>query len=315
VDSACSDQNSIHIPVLKKEVLSYLKITTDGIYLDGTVGLGGHAQAVLAALSDKGRLIGLDSDAEALKRCHVRLSHASSYHLFHDSYRNFPAHLKSLGIREVDGMILDLGLSSLQLDSPQRGFSYRQEGPLDMRFDVTSPLTAEEIINGWNESDLVRILYEYGEERRAKRIVNSIIAKRGHAPVRTTLDLRRIIADVTPERYLTKTLSRVFQALRITVNHELESLQQFLASFSSGLKLGGRIVVISYHSLEDRMVKTKFRRLQKGCICPPSLPQCRCGKKPEFKILTRKVIRPQEDEIAENRRARSARLRAAEKTG
>ena len=315
MNSACSDQNSIHIPVLKKEVFSCLRIRPNGIYLDGTVGLGGHAQAVLAALSNKGQLIGLDSDGEAIKRCHSRLSHASSCHLFHGSYSNFPVHLESLGICEVDGMFLDLGLSSFQLDSPQRGFSYRQDGPLDMRFDVTAPLTAEGIVNDWNEDDLVQILQKYGEERRAKRLVKAIIEKRGGSAVRTTLDLRSIISEVTPERYLTKTLSRVFQALRITVNRELESLQQFLALFSSYLKLGGRIVIISYHSLEDRLVKARFRQLQKGCICPPDLPQCRCGKQPELGIITRKVIRPGADEIAHNSRARSARLRAAEKTG
>ncbi|MFQ6674141.1 MAG: 16S rRNA (cytosine(1402)-N(4))-methyltransferase RsmH [Fidelibacterota bacterium] len=308
-------RNPAHTPVLKSEVLSFLDVRPGGIYLDGTIGLGGHASAIQSRLSGEGTLVGLDGDGEALERCEASLSPLPTCHLVHDSYDRFSHHLESLGIQGVDGMLLDLGLSSYQLDSPERGFSYRTDGPLDMRFNTDSTLTAEEIVNRWGERRLREIIRDLGEEREARKIARAIVERRESQPIATTFQLRDIVASQNPGRYMTKTLSRVFQALRIVVNRELDSLQQFLENFIDYLKVGGRLVVISYHSLEDRMVKMKIKELARGCICPPELPVCQCGKEPRVKILTPRPVTPHEGEIRENARSRSAKLRAAEKTG
>ena len=281
------------------------------MYLDGTVGLGGHASAILSHLSRNGILVGIDRDGEALERCKTFLSTSSPCHLFHDSYHNFPNHLQSIGAREVDGMLLDLGLSSDQLESPERGFSYSRNGPLDMRFNRQDTLTAEDIINGYDEDQIKDLIWRFGEERQASRIARAIVQKRKIKPISTTIELRNIVSSVLPGSRVTKSLSRVFQALRISVNRELEFLQAFLDSFLSYLKASGRIVIISYHSLEDRRVKEKFRELAQGCVCPPEVPVCQCGRKSVIKILTRRPLRPTEQEIEQNVRARSAKLRAA----
>jgi len=300
-----------HISVLKEEVLSYLAVKPDGIYLDGTVGLGGHASAVQSQLSPKGCLVGFDGDKEAVRHCEKLLS--PSCHLLQAPYDTFPQHLSSLKIQKLDGMLLDLGISSYQLDTPARGFAYRTEGPLDMRFDGSGSTTARHIVNRWPVSELKKLFKETGEERRASAISNAIAKVRDSNPVETTSDLTHIIKRVVSDHTVTKTLSRVFQALRIAVNGELGCLERFLDAFAGYLKTGGRIVIISYHSLEDRMVKQTFRKLEKGCVCPSEFPECRCGITPTLKVLTRRVVRPTEEETSENSRARSARLRAAEK--
>lgn len=296
----CRQKQTSHVPVLKQEVLNLLDIRPDGIYLDGTAGLGGHASAIQSQLSEKGILIGLDVDEEAVKLSRTVLSASSTCHLFNDSFDNSPRYLESLGIEKVDGILIDLGLSSHQLESPHRGFSYRIEGPLDMRFNLASSLTAEEIVNRWDEHRLKEIIWKFGEERQAARISRAIVKRRKARPLSTTFDLRDAVLSVAAKRYATKSLSRVFQAFRIAVNGELNSLKAFLNTFMEYLAVGGRIVLIAYHSLEDRLVKNTFRELAKG---PPS----------RLRILTPRPVTPGEDEIRRNRRARSAKLRAGER--
>ena len=300
-----------HIPVLQEDVLSYLAVKPDGIYLDGTLGLGGHASAVQKQLSPKGQLVGFDGDEEAVRHCEKLLS--PSCHLVQAPYDTFPQHLSSLSIQAVDGMLLDLGMSSYQLDTPARGFAYRTEGPLDMRFDENGTTTARHIVNSWPVSELKKLFKETGEERRAFAIATAIAKVRDSNPVDTTSDLTHIIKSVVGDHAATKTLSRIFQGLRMVVNSELMCLEKFLNTFAGYLKTGGRIVIISYHSLEDRMVKQTFRKLEKGCVCPPAFPECRCGISPTLKVLTPRVVRPTEEETVANNRARSGRLRAAEK--
>jgi len=309
----CVQPYTLHIPVLKDEVLNLLNLHPDGIYLDGTIGCGGHASAIQARLSDKGILIGLDGDEEAIKYTKKVLSASSPCHLFHDSYDNFPTHLKSLGFQKVDGMLLDLGLSSHQIDTANRGFSYQVNGPLDMRFNRSSTLTARKIVNQFEESKLRKIIWQFGEERFSAKIAQAIVKHRKAQPVNTTFELRDIVSSVIHQRYLFKSLSRVFQAFRIAVNRELESLQVFLETFLECLKVTGRVVIISYHSLEDRLVKQRFMELSHGCICPPEIPICQCGRKSQLKKLTRGVLIPGEEETKQNPRARSAKLRAAER--
>ena len=300
-----------HIPVLLDAVLSYLRVRPDGIYLDCTVGLGGHASALQELLSPNGQLIGLDGDKEAVKHCRLRLS--PSCHLVHAPYDTFPTHLVELGIKQVDGMLIDLGISSYQLDTAGRGFSYRNDGPLDMRFDVDAPISARDIVTGWSKDQLRKLFREYGEERRASAIAAAVVDTRGKKAIESTGQLAQIIESVVGTHASTKTLSRIFQAIRIAVNDELGALKRFMESFIDYLSVGGRLVVISYHSLEDRLVKRTFRRLEKGCTCPPDVPVCRCGLTPSLELLTKRVVRPPEAEVASNPRARSARLRAAEK--
>lgn len=303
----------MHIPVLKPEVLSSLNIRPDGIYLDGTIGLAGHASSIESLLSERGILVGLDGDKEALRHSKTILSASSIRYLFSDSYDNFPKYLDSLGIGEVDGMLLDLGLSSYQIESAHRGFSYRIDGPLDMRFDVTASQTAEEIVNRWSERKLKEMIWEFSEERQSARIARAIVQNRKTKPITTTFELRDVVTKAVHTHFINKTVVRVFQAIRIAVNRELESLQNFLDVFVDYLAKGGRIVIISYHSLEDRLVKRRFKELVKGCICPPDFPICRCGREPSLRILTPTPVTPGESEVRRNPRARSAKLRAGEK--
>ena len=306
-------QNIYHSTVLMSQVIHFLNITKEGTYLDGTIGPGGHARAILSRLSSEGIFFGLDRDEEAIRICKSTLPASSICHLICDTYHNFPFYLAKYKIKAVDGMFLDLGLSSIQLDSPNRGFSYRADGPLDMRFGTDTKITARTIINEWDKIDLKKIFQNYGEERYSGRIATAIVKNRKNRQVQTTGDLKAIISTVIPKMKTTKTLSRIFQALRLTVNRELESLKFFLDTFIEFLKPGGRIVVISYHSLEDRQIKQKFKELERGCVCPPTIPICQCGKKPSLKILTKKPVIPKKDEITRNKRVRSAKLRAGEK--
>ena len=286
----------VHVPVLPKEVIFYLNISTDGIYLDGTVGLGGHAALILDHLSPKGHFIGTDRDNEALLLCNKRLSgYPTPVSLFHNSYHNFNAILDELGINQVNGFILDLGLSSLQMDSHVRGFSYSTDSDLDMRFDSSQEIKASGILNHLSENDLANVIFQYGEERRSRAIAKSIVKMR---PLTTVFDLVESIRRSTPPNHRDRTLARVFQAIRIKVNGELEKLENFFSTFRDRLVIGGRVAIISFHSLEDRLVKHSFKDLAKEGV---------------LSILTKKPVVATNEEMAENRRSRSAKLRVAER--
>ena len=292
------DGTMIHVPVMPNEVLSHLNIVKDGIYVDGTIGLGGHSELILSQLSAKGHLIGIDRDVEALDISKKSLSSfQSALSLFKESYHNLSSILDQLEIAKVNGILLDLGLSSLQLDSEKRGFSYNTDSNLDMRFDMSQKNSAYHIVNKTPESQLADIIFFNGEERRSRSIARSIMRMR---PLNKVSDLVEAIRRSTPPSKRNKSIARVFQAIRIAVNGELEKLEVFLSSFCDRLKDGGRIVIISFHSLEDRKVKHSLRSLK---------------NEHEIKILTKKPITPSEKEIEYNSRSKSAKLRAAEKVG
>lgn len=311
--SKWSSDKLTHTPVLLKETIDYLNIKRDGVYLDGTVGLGGHAAAILSLLSENGALVGLDLDEEALTRCKESIGAASNCHLISGTFSEIPTILDTLKLSQIDGLLLDLGLSSLQLDTPERGFSYRFDGPLHMGFSMTSSITANEIINTWPEYDLRILIKKYGEDPMAVSVAKAIVKQRSKSDINTTTELRKVISTIVPPRYLNKSLSRIFQALRISVNSELEALAEVLKNFINYLKPGGRMVTISYHSLEDRIVKQAFREHARDCICPPKLPICQCNQKASLQILTPRPIIPSEEEINANSRSRSAKLRAVER--
>ena len=311
--SKWSSDKLTHTPVLLKETIDYLNIKRDGVYLDGTVGLGGHAAAILSLLSENGALVGLDLDEEALTRCKESIGAASNCHLISGTFSEIPTILDTLKLSQIDGLLLDLGLSSLQLDTPERGFSYRFDGPLHMGFSMTSSITANEIINTWPEYDLRILIKKYGEDPMAVSVAKAIVKQRSKSDINTTTELRKVISTIVPPRYLNKSLSRIFQALRISVNSELEALAEVLKNFINYLKPGGRMVTISYHSLEDRIVKQAFREHARNCICPPKLPICQCNQKASLQILTPRPIIPSEEEINANSRSRSAKLRAVER--
>ena len=288
--------SEFHTPVMISEVIKNLNLQPDGIYLDGTIGAGGHATEILAQLSKKGRLIGLDRDAEALDICNKRFgASALPINTFNYSYDNFPKVIDRLGFSKLNGILLDLGLSSIQLNSDKRGFSYNSQGTLDMRFDDKQSFTATDLINQASEEELANIIFEFGEERYSRKIAKSIKSTKN---ILTALDLKEAIRRATPPHKRNKTLARVFQAIRIAVNSELEKLKIFLNIFFDYLTVGGRIIIMSYHSIEDRMVKHAFRSLKES------------GK---LNILTKKPVTPSEDELTSNNRSRSAKLRAAER--
>jgi len=290
------DGAKIHVPVMPSEVLSYLNILKDGTYVDGTIGLGGHSSLILPHLSTKGHLIGIDRDAEALEICKKDLSdNQSTLTLFNESYHNLDSILDKLEIENVNGILLDLGLSSFQLDSPNRGFTYKIDSNLDMRFDKSQRINADQILNELPEEKLADIIYYNGEERRSRSIARSIIKMR---PLLKVSDLVESIRRSTPPSKRNKSIARVFQAIRIAVNDELENLDTFLSSFCDRLIKGGRIVIISFHSLEDRKVKHCFKSLK---------------NERKLSILTKKPLIPTQDEILKNKRSKSAKLRAAER--
>ncbi|MCM2358827.1 MAG: 16S rRNA (cytosine(1402)-N(4))-methyltransferase RsmH [Geobacteraceae bacterium] len=306
-----------HLSVLPAEVLRYLAPRPGGVYLDGTTGGGGHAALVLEASSPDGILIGLDRDAQALAAARERLApFGERARLFRKNFAELDALLAELGIAGIDGFLLDLGVSSYQLDTGERGFSFLQDAPLDMRMDTGSGETAAELVNGLSEQELTRIIREYGEERWAKRIAAFIVRARGEAPIETTLQLADLVKGAIPRGAWEERLhpaTRTFQAFRIAVNDELGSLERGLAAAFRLLKRGGRGVVISFHSLEDRIVKNTFRGLAQGCTCPRDFPRCVCGNTPQARVLTGKPVTAGEAELMENPRARSAKLRAIEK--
>ena len=305
-----------HIPVLLPECLEALAIKSDGIYLDGTLGGAGHSSEIVKRLTT-GRLIGVDRDPVALKAAGERLAPwKDRVTLVHSNFREIGKVLDDLGIQGVDGMLFDLGVSSPQLDDGKRGFSYMTDAPLDMRMDGGDSLTAYEIVNRWPREELRRILFEYGEERYAPLIAAAIERRREEKPIETTLELVDIIKGAMPAQALREKqhpAKRSFQAIRIAVNDELNAVSDMMHTAIPRLNPGGRLAVITFHSLEDRIVKNAMQEAAKGCTCPPSFPVCVCGKKPQIKILTRKPIVSGPQELAENPRARSAKLRAAEK--
>jgi len=301
---------------MPEEVIRFLALKVDGVYLDGTLGGGGHSSLILEN-APKARLVGIDRDLEALAAAGVQLKkYREQINLVHGDFAGLANQLNSLGIAALDGFILDLGVSSHQLDSGERGFSFQQNAPLDMRMDTSGGESAADLVNDLPEHELERIIAEYGEERWARRIASFIVRERSKAPVTTTFRLVDIIKGAVPKAKWDERIhpaTRTFQALRIAVNHELESLEQGMRAALDLLKPGGRGVIISFHSLEDRIVKHIFREYAEGCICPRQLPVCVCGRQPRVKVLTGKPVTAKEQEIAENSRARSAKLRAVEK--
>jgi 16S rRNA (cytosine1402-N4)-methyltransferase len=307
----------LHRPVLVYEVVHWLVNNSDGIYVDGTVGTGGHSLAIAKRLSDKGRLIGLDRDPDAVKASEKRLAFAGKrVRLFKGSYVDLDKLLAESECQVVDGILLDLGISSHQLEKSGRGFSFSRDEPLDMRMDPDDKLTAGDLINKASPRDLVKILKAYGEEKQAKPIVRAIVTARRKRSIQTSSQLADLICSVIPPSHRARVrhpATRTFQALRIAVNRELQNLEIFLNKAPSLVARGGRLVILSYHSLEDRLVKQAFLSWERGCNCPPEFPNCVCGKAPAFRRLFKKGIKPSQGEIAENPRARSALLRAAER--
>ncbi len=302
----------LHQPVLYQEIIHVLRPKSGGRYVDGTVGAGGHAAGLLTGSEPGGLLLGLDVDPQALKlACQKLAPFGERAWLKKGTYTTLPNQLADLGWPSVDGILLDLGASSMQFDNPERGFSFLADGPLDMRFDPTNPLTAAEIINMWPEQELADIIFQFGEDHAAKRIARAIVSAR---PVEGTRQLASIIERVHPRHGDPHhPATQTFQALRIIVNGELESVEKILPLAIQALGSGGRLAVISFHSLEDRLVKEYFRRESKDCICPPNQPICNCGHKASITEINRRPITPTEEEIRENPRARSAKLRVAEK--
>ena len=303
-----------HIPVLLKETVSWLVTDPDGIYLDCTVGYGGHSELILQNISNTGQLIGIDLDPYALKYAEKRLSTLQkSYSLYNRNYREYPILLQSLKMNKLTGIIFDLGSSSSQLNTEHRGFSFQSDAPLDMRFNPKKGQTAADFLNNSTEKDIAKIISQYGEERYFKKIANSIFKAVNLGQMNTTYDLKKAVSKCIHPKHLNKSLARVFQSIRIKINDEINSLIEALESSLTSLNTGSRIAVISFHSIEDRIVKSFFNKNSKSCICPPKFPICNCNTVPFLKILTRKGISPSKTELNDNSRSRSARLRVAER--
>ena len=305
-----------HKSVLLDECIDGLNIRPDGVYVDGTLGHAGHSREIAKRLTT-GRLICIDRDMAAIEAAQTRLADwMDRVTLIHSNFSELGEVLKEAGITGVDGMLFDLGVSSPQLDDASRGFSYMQDAPLDMRMDVSAPLTAYEVVNTWSFEELRRILTEYGEERYSSRIAKAIVTVRETAPIETTLQLVEVIKSAMPSAALREKqhpAKRSFQAIRIAVNGELDALPPMLSAAVEALNPGGRLAVITFHSLEDRIVKQTMKELATGCTCPPNFPVCVCGNKPKIRLVSRKPIVSGETELEENPRARSAKLRVAEK--
>ena len=305
-----------HKSVLLEECLEGLHIRPDGIYLDGTLGGAGHSSEIVKRLTT-GRLIGVDRDQVALDAAAKRLApYEDRVTLVHENFQEIASVLDRLGLDRIDGMLFDLGVSSPQLDDAERGFSYMAGAPLDMRMNREDSLTAWDVVNTWDRAELKRILYEYGEERYAPQIAAAIDRRRSERAIETTLELAEIIRSAMPPQALREKqhpAKRSFQAIRIAVNDELGAVSRMMEAAIPRLKPGGRLAVITFHSLEDRIVKSAMQQAAKGCTCPPEFPVCVCGKKPQIKIITRKPITSGPEELEENPRARSAKLRVAEK--
>ena len=304
-----------HLPVMADEIVSQLAVNRDGAFIDLTAGLGGHLYALSKVLSDKARLYGIDRDSAAVKIASENLAGCPQRVVVKEApYSTIDELTTSFEDSRFDGMLLDLGISSMQIDDASRGFSFRHDGPLDMRFDPDRTVTtAADIVNRYSEKELADIFFTYGEERKAKRIAKALVMGRQTEMIQTTAQLKIIVTDTINPPHQTKSLARIFQALRIAVNGELDELKAVLPKIINLLNQGGRLAVLSYHSLEDRIVKRFFRQIQKGCTCPAHFSVCVCGIKPSITILTKKALIPSEDEIKTNPRARSAKLRVAQK--
>lgn len=305
-----------HRPVLLDECIEGLNIRPDGIYLDGTLGRAGHSREIAKRLTS-GRLICVDRDDAALEAAQTRLADwMDRVTLVHSNFDKVSDILDDLGLKGIDGMLFDLGVSSPQLDDGSRGFSYMADAPLDMRMDRSEGLTAADVVNGFEQNELRRILLQYGEERYAPLIAAAIVRRRAEKPIETTLELVDVIKSAMPGKALREKqhpAKRSFQAIRIAVNDELASVERMIRGAVPKLNRGGRLAVITFHSLEDRIVKTGMADFAKGCTCPPDFPVCVCGKTPDIKLVSRKPILPTDQEVEENPRARSAKLRVAEK--
>ena len=306
-----------HVSVLRDESIAGLKIREDGTYVDGTLGGAGHSLEICRRLSEEGRLIGIDQDQEAIANGAVRLqSYMDRVTLVRDNFKNIDRILNGLEIGKIDGMLLDLGVSSYQLDEAERGFSYMQDAPLDMRMDQRQIKSAYEVVNTYSEAELDRILHDYGEERWSKRIARFIVDARNEKPIETTGELVGIIKKAIPKKAREDgphPAKRTFQAIRIEVNGELDILENTISDSVERLNTGGRLCVITFHSLEDRIIKQSFKTLENPCICPKDFPVCVCGRKPKVRVITRKPILPGEEELKDNPRARSAKLRIVER--
>ena len=306
-----------HVPVMVSEVIAHLNCQPGLTYLDGTLGGSGHAMAIYEKIDPGGCLIGIDQDLDAIINAKIILPQGKvKVHLHHGNYSHFPNCLAALKIQTVDGMLLDLGLSLHQLESSQRGFSFQKDEPLDMRMDIRTDTRASDLVNNLDPKALTDLLTTYGQEPWAKSIAHRICADRRSAPINTSRQLADIVAQVIPRAKWKPgrhPATRVFMALRIVVNSELERLHQFLEVFTDYLKPGGRICILTFHSLEDRIVKHAFRALEKSCTCPPDFPKCVCQNEPRIRVLTKKGLRPSADEVRANPMARSTTLRAAER--
>ncbi|MDY4077363.1 MAG: 16S rRNA (cytosine(1402)-N(4))-methyltransferase RsmH [Clostridium sp.] len=305
-----------HISVLLNECLEGLDIKENGTYVDCTLGGAGHSSHILEKLSSEGILIGIDQDNDALRAAKEKLRDYSNVKFVHNNFYNIDSILTSLNIPKVDGILMDLGVSSYQLDEGERGFSYMKDAPLDMRMDRDREFSAYEVVNTYSEEDLYRIIRDYGEEKFAKRIAKFIVDKRADKPIETTLELVDIIKTAIPAKARREgphPAKRTFQAIRIEVNGELAILNKAIEDGVEHLNKGGRMAIITFHSLEDRIVKLKYRKLANPCTCPKEFPVCICGKKPLVKIISRKAIEPSKEELEQNPRSRSAKLRILEK--
>ncbi len=306
-----------HKSVLLEETIEGLNIKPEGIYVDGTLGGGGHALEVVKRLGDKGRFFGIDQDEAAIEAASERLSgYREKITLIHDNYENAVLRLREKGISGVDGIVLDLGVSSYQLDTVERGFSYKYDTALDMRMDRRQPLSAKEIVNDYSQKELARIIRDYGEDKFANNIAKHIVAEREKEEIKTTFQLNEIIKGAIPAK-MRETgghpSKRTFQAIRIECNRELEVLKNSLEEMITFLNPGGRICIITFHSLEDRIVKSAFKKQENPCICPPEFPVCMCGRQPLGKVITRKPVTPTDEEQERNSRSKSAKLRIFER--
>lgn len=305
-----------HVSVLLNECIEALDIKEDGIYVDCTLGGAGHSSEIVKRLSNKGRLIGIDQDKDALKAAEIKLKEYSNVTFVHNNFYNIEEILCDLKVERVDGILMDLGVSSYQLDEAERGFSYMKDAPLDMRMNREKDFSAYDVINTYSEDELYRIIRDYGEEKFAKRIANFIVNKREEKLIETTLELVEIIKNAIPAKARREgphPAKRTFQAIRIEVNSELSILNRAIEDGVSRLNDGGRMAIITFHSLEDRIVKNKFRDLAVQCRCPKEFPVCVCNEKAKVKVITRKAIDPTNEEVEENPRSRSAKLRIIEK--
>lgn len=306
-----------HTSVLLQETIDGLNIRPDGVYVDGTLGGGGHSYEIASRLSDRGQLIGIDQDEAAITAAGERLKEfGDRVIIVRSNYRNTKSILQSLQIEKIDGMMLDLGVSSYQLDTEERGFSYRYDAPLDMRMDKRQTLTARDIVNGYSKMELFRVIRDYGEDKFAKNIAKHIVAARQQSPIETTGQLNEIIKAAIPAKMRAEgghPSKRTYQAIRIECNKELEVLRDSLEELIGLLNPGGRLCIITFHSLEDRIVKSAFKKAENPCTCPPSFPVCVCGKVSQGKVITNKPILPGEEELERNSRAKSAKLRIFER--